>query len=271
AAVEESPLYAVGHGCRDAGFLGRQSIRHLVQHGVERQIHVVAESAPQARSNVGRRVAISDGFRVVEPLGRRAVPVLSDVIPLAMAAGEVVLQEDKISLFQAFVRRESPSDPGEVAHVLVPHHQRATAQRQSVLAHIRPADARDLDLHQRRVIRNRWEVQFAELSRGRTDLQRGQYFFGQSDTSPANALPIACCDARTDCKSCRRAESTRRRLSPYKERWTYSTIVSTIPSAHPQSSRDGGGNRASGACVRVPVPGQAPVRVELDPYVRQAG
>src|SRR5260370_24523251 len=100
-----------------------------MQHGMEGQKQVVAESAPQARSNVGRRVAISDRFWVVKPLGRGAVAVLTDVVPFTMAAGQVVLQKDEVSLLHALVRREGLSDAGEIAHVLLPHHQRAAAQR----------------------------------------------------------------------------------------------------------------------------------------------
>ncbi len=89
--------------------------------------------------------------------------VLSDVVPLTMATGQVVLQEDEVSLFHALVSREGLSDPGKVTHVLMPHHQRATAQRQAVLADIGPTDARDLDLHQRRVGWNRREIKFTQL------------------------------------------------------------------------------------------------------------
>ena len=183
SAVEESPLDAVGHRSRDARFLGRQALWHAVQDRVERQVHVVTEPAPQARCNVDRRIAISDGVRVVEPLGRRAVAVLSDVVPLTMTARQVVLQEDEIALFQTLVSREGCSDPGEVAHVLMPHHNGSTTQRQAVLADIGPADARDLDLHQRRIGGNRREIQLTQFSGRWADLERGPHFFRQSDAS----------------------------------------------------------------------------------------
>ena len=106
-----------------------------------------------------------------------------------MTARQVVLQEDEVAFPHAFVSRERFSDTGEVADILVSHHERAGAQRQAVLGHVGATDARDFDLHQRRVIGDGREIELAELRGRRADLQRGQNFFRQSDISRNDALP----------------------------------------------------------------------------------
>jgi hypothetical protein len=100
-----------------------------------------------------------------------------------MAARQVVLQEDEVAFLQAFVRRERLSHPGETTDVLVPHHQRAIAQRQSVLRHVGPAHARHFHFHQGGIVGKRRQIQLAQLCGRGADLHGGQQFFRQSHTS----------------------------------------------------------------------------------------
>ncbi len=87
--------------------------------------------------------------------------VLTHVVPLAVAAREVVLEEDQVSFFEALPPGELRADAREIAHVLVPHDERARAERELVLADVGPADACHLHFHQGRVGRHVRNVQLA--------------------------------------------------------------------------------------------------------------
>ena len=109
--------------------------------------------------------------------------VFAHVVPLAVAAWQIVLEEDEVPLGQPFLRGERLADPGEGAYVFVTHDQGAVAQRQPILRHVRATDARHLHLHQRRVVGYRRKVELAQLRRRWSDLYCSQDFFTQSRTS----------------------------------------------------------------------------------------
>src|SRR4029079_9922058 len=101
-------------------------------------IHVMAETAPQRRLDVDRGVTVANCRRIVEPLGRGAVPVLAHVIPLAVTTRKVVLEKNEVSLREALQPLEVASDLGEKSNVLMPHDDRRTTERKFVLADVCP-------------------------------------------------------------------------------------------------------------------------------------
>jgi hypothetical protein len=74
------------------------------------------------------------------------VAILAHVVPLAVAAREVVLEEDEVALRESLVLLELAAHLREVAHVFVAHDERRAAQRQLVLADVGAADAGHLHL-----------------------------------------------------------------------------------------------------------------------------
>src|SRR6266536_3759006 len=148
----------------------------------------MTEPAPETRRDVHRCVTVANRLGVVEPLRGCAVAILADVVPLAMAARQVVLEKDEIALVEAFLGRERLAGSGQAADVLVPHDQRAAPQRQAVLADVGPTDASDLDLQQRRIVGNRREIQLPQFGGRWSYLYRGQHLFCQSSL---RNVPIA--------------------------------------------------------------------------------
>ncbi len=51
----------------------------------------MTETSPYGGRDVGGGIAITDGVRIVIPVGGGAVTILAHVVPLAVAAGDVVL------------------------------------------------------------------------------------------------------------------------------------------------------------------------------------
>ena len=77
------------------------------------------EAAPQMRRLLGGGVAVADGVRVGAPVGVLAVAVLPGVAPLALAAGDVVLDENQIALLEALALSELAAGLGDVPDVLM--------------------------------------------------------------------------------------------------------------------------------------------------------
>src|SRR5437867_1823760 len=102
---------------------------------------LVAEAAPQTGSGIHRRVAVADRLGIVEPVGGRTVAVFPPMAPLAIPAGEVMLEKDEITFLEPFASRELAAHARQVAHVFVTHDQRAAAQRQAILADVGAANA----------------------------------------------------------------------------------------------------------------------------------
>jgi hypothetical protein len=177
AAVEERPLDAVGHGCDEPGKLRRDALGHVMHGRIPRQEHVLREAAPEMRRTLGRRVAVADGFGVVAPIRVLAMAILADGAPLALAAHHVMLDEDEIAFPEALAARELAPGLGDVADVLVPHDHGGGGGRRLVQLHVRAADAADLHLQQRRILRDVGHRVLAELGLARRRPHRRQYFF----------------------------------------------------------------------------------------------
>src|SRR5690606_31793041 len=92
------PLDPVRHGGDDAGELGADAVRNLVQHRVPGEIHVLCEAAPEMRSPLRRRVAETQGLGIVAPVRPRAQSIVATVAPFAGKTGDVVLDEYEIAL-----------------------------------------------------------------------------------------------------------------------------------------------------------------------------
>ena len=108
---------------------------------------------------------------------------IAHVIPLTVAARDVMFEEHQVPFFDALVGGENAADFGEIAHVLVTHDERGATQRQAILADVGPTDAGDRHFQQRRVGRDLGQIHLAQLGARWPHFHRGQHFFGQPGTS----------------------------------------------------------------------------------------
>src|SRR5258705_9466724 len=108
------------------------------------------------------------------------MPVFTHVVPLAVAAWQVVLEEDEVAFLEPFQPLEVAADLRKGADVLVAHDERRAAQRQLVLADVGAADARDFHLEEGGVRGDVGEGEFAQLGRRWTDLEGSQSFSRRS-------------------------------------------------------------------------------------------
>src|SRR5215467_683969 len=88
------------------------------------KVDVLRKAAPQMRGFLGGRIAVADAVRIVAPVGVLAMPVLPLMTPLALAAHDVVFDEDEIALLEALTPRELAPGLGDDADILVPHDHR---------------------------------------------------------------------------------------------------------------------------------------------------
>src|SRR5688572_2857423 len=105
------------------------------------------------------------------------------MVPLAVAAREVMLEKHLVAFLESLVLRKQAAHLRKGADVLVTHDQRTAAQWQLVLADVGAADAGHLYFHERRVPRNVRQIEFAQLRRCWSNLQRGQQFLRHVETS----------------------------------------------------------------------------------------
>ena len=150
-----------------------------MEHRVPRQVDVLAEAAPQMRRALRRGVAVADRIGIVAPVGVFAVAVLAEMAPLALAAGDIVLDEDEIAFLEALAAGELAAGLGDGADVLVAHDHRRRRRRMLVELDVGAADAGDLDLHQRGILRNVRHRIFADLGRARRHPDGGKDLFSQ--------------------------------------------------------------------------------------------
>ncbi len=177
AAVEQRPLDAVGHRRHQAGKLRRYALGHVVHHRIPRQIDVLGKAAPQMRRLLGRSVAVADGVGIGAPIGVLAMPVLAGVAPLAFAAHDVVLDEDEVAFLESLAPGEFAARLGDGADILMPHDRGRVARRVLVELDVGAADAADLHLHQRGVLRDVRHGIFADFGLARSGPHRRQHLF----------------------------------------------------------------------------------------------
>src|SRR5215472_11510589 len=129
AAVEQRPFDPVRHRRHQSRQFRRDALGDVVHDGVPGKVDVVRKAAPEMGRLLGRGVAIADGVGVAAPVGIFAVPVLAEVAPLALAAGDVVLHEHQIALLETLAPGELAPRLGDDADVLVAHDHRALGRR----------------------------------------------------------------------------------------------------------------------------------------------
>ena len=174
AGFDQRPLHAVAHRGGESGQLRGHAVGHLVDDGVMGHVEVVAEASPQVRREVGRGVPVADRVGVVVPVGGLAVAVLTLVVPLALHAGQIVLQEHEVAFLDALALQELLPGLGDDANVLMAHDHRTGGQRLGVVADVTPADAGDLHLQESRVLVDLRDRELARLHLARPDLHHGQ-------------------------------------------------------------------------------------------------
>src|SRR5580693_2727725 len=148
-----------------------------MHHGVPRQVHVLREAAPQMRRLFVRRIAVADGVGIGAPVGVLAMPILPGMAPLALAARHVMFNEDETALLEPLAAGEFTAGLGDSADVLVAHDSGLVVRRMLVELDVGAADAADLHLHQRRVLRDIRHGIFADFGLARPGTHRRQYFF----------------------------------------------------------------------------------------------
>ena len=126
---EQRPLDAVRQRRDQSCQFGGDTVGHLVQHGIPRQVHVLGETTPQGAGLFERGVAVAAGVGIGAPVGGLAMPVLADAAPLAVVAADVVLDEDAIAFDDAVQPLELLTRHRDGADVLVTHDHRAVERR----------------------------------------------------------------------------------------------------------------------------------------------
>src|SRR5262249_42081131 len=129
------------------------------------------------RSLFRRRVAVANGVGVAAPVGVFAVAILSEVAPLAFAAGDVMLDKDQIAFLEALAAGEFAPRFRDHSDFLVAHDHRLFGRRRFVKFTIVSADSGDLHLHQRGVPRDTRHRIFADLGLAWTHANRRHYAF----------------------------------------------------------------------------------------------
>src|SRR5262249_61198597 len=170
-----------------------------MHHGVPRQVDVLGKAAPQVGRLLGRRVAVADRIGIVAPVGILAVAVLAEMAPLALAAGDVVLDEHEVALAESLAPGELAAGLGDHADVLVAHDDRRVGRRLLVELDVGAADAGHLHLHEGAVGRDVRHGKLAQLRPARTGTHRRQNLLCHlNDSSPSrpNGRSSACLPKR---------------------------------------------------------------------------
>src|SRR5262249_61414227 len=97
-----------GHQPRE---FGRDALGHVVHDGVPGKVDVVRKAAPEMGRLLGRGVAVADSVGVAPPVGVLAMTVLAEMTPLALAAGDVVLDEHQVTLLEPLAAGEFSARP----------------------------------------------------------------------------------------------------------------------------------------------------------------
>ena len=202
--------------------LRRHALRHLVQHRVPRQEHVLREAAPEMRRALGRGVAVAHRVRVAPPVGRRAEPIFALMAPFALEAGHVVLDEDEVAFLDPLALDEAAARLDDGADILVPHDDRRVRRRLGVELHVGAADAGDLHLEQRALLRNLRHRIFAQLGLMRAGAHRRQYLFRHAAT--LSAVGFAQCSPVRAAGKCRSP-----RLTPAREALAFQRKGKNVP------------------------------------------
>src|ERR1700733_4399910 len=124
-----------------------------------------------------RGVAVADSVGIGAPIGVLAMAILTGVAPFALPARPVVLDKDEVSLLETLARRELTAGLGNIADIFVAHDGGLVVRRMLVELDVGAADAADLHLHQRRVLRDIRHGIFADFGLARPGAHRRQYFF----------------------------------------------------------------------------------------------
>src|SRR5215218_6447614 len=106
ATVEQRPFNAVRHRRYQPCQFRGNALGDAMHDGIPRKIDVLREAAPEVGRPLGGRIAVTDGIRVVTPVGVLAVAVLAEMAPLALAAGDIVLHEYQVALLEALASGE---------------------------------------------------------------------------------------------------------------------------------------------------------------------
>src|SRR5215470_14125157 len=139
------------------------------------QVDVVRKTAPQVRRLLSRRVAVTDGLGIVAPVSVLAVTILAEVTPLALAAGDIMLDEHQVALAKPFALGELAPGLGDGADVLVAHDDRRGGRRLLVQLDVGAADAGDVHPHQGGVGRDIRHGKLAQLGFARAHPHRRQH------------------------------------------------------------------------------------------------
>src|SRR5262249_30686320 len=129
------------------------------------------------RSLFRRRVAVANGVGVAPPVGVFAVAILSEVAPLAFAAGDVMLDKDQIAFLEALAAGEFAPPLRDHSDVLVAHDHPALGRRRLVKFYIASADSRALPLLLHGVVRDTRHGIFADLGLAGPHATRRHYAF----------------------------------------------------------------------------------------------
>ncbi len=161
AAVAAGELDAVAHGDERGrercGHVGR----HLMDHRVGMDVDVLGVAAPERRPHRQRRRAVPEAS-LGAGLGARTVAEQLRAAPLAGAARHVLLDGDAIAFPDAPSLRRRLADPGNDSDVFVAHDLRVV--RGAIAdARVAAADAAGLDAQQATVVRQRRDVDLAQL------------------------------------------------------------------------------------------------------------
>ena len=89
-----------------------------------------------------------------------------------------MLDEDEIAFLETLAAGEFAAGLGDGADILMPHDHRRGGRRMLVELDVGAADAADLHLHQRRVLRDVRHRIIADFGLARPGAHRRQYFFG---------------------------------------------------------------------------------------------
>ena len=153
AAVDQRPLDAVRQRRGDAGQLGRDAVRHLVQHRVPRQVHVLGEAAPEVVRVARRRCSRSGGRRgwCASRCARSAGTRPRGTSRSGSSRRSARRRRGRPRRRRAARRTSRPALAID-ADVLVAHDHRVGERRLRVHLHVGAADPGDLDLEQGPVV-----------------------------------------------------------------------------------------------------------------------
>src|SRR5262249_44654764 len=136
ATIEQRPFDPVRHRRHQSRQFRCDALGDVVHDGVPGKVDVVRKAAPEMGCFLGRGVAVADGVGVTPPVGVFAVTVLAEMAPLALATGDVVLDEYQVALLETLAPGELAARLGDDADVLVAHDHRTLGRWGLVELHI---------------------------------------------------------------------------------------------------------------------------------------